>query len=348
MSSLDSVWLKKIRFLYQLLMISLSLNAGLILAMSYKGVKKTVRKNRTTKKINVKRASKVAVIEACFELSNEELVDLLGSKEHIEDGLCYRDIALSCLINFHDFAFDRVFLTSPFEKKELVICKAATHEVVKMDVILGLDDQSFSSIQSFAKKERFAVTLRGLFYLMQDEKNRHDYDKISTLLYIQEPFCILYSSIKELYPKLQKQLLLKLILSASYELFEEFSNKVVDVGHSDGQICLTYLKKYLFHQSKIACHLLMKIDQDYCVHQLDQREMLQFIALLDKPNLEVVIALKRILCSLRTNEIHEAAAKKLYEFAGQTFLKPYNHKQALKKFLPTFYSSNLGVNKKNS
>jgi hypothetical protein len=338
MSQLESVWLKKIKILYQVLLVSLSLNVGLILAFTYKGVKNGVKKLHASESVTVNQPSKLAVIQSFFELSFDELVAQLSSKEHIEDGFTYRDIALSCLIHYHDFAIDRVYLSNSVEKRDLILCKESLSETVKVPLLLGLTNDVFQSIINFIKTERYPVTLKGLVFLLKDIKNRAKFSEIARLIYIQEPFCALYATLKNLEVKLKKDELLQLIVSGPFELFEGFSEGVYSAKSNTLELCRKYLLSYLEKNSICAARLLLKLDADYCVHQLDQEQIIKFIHLCNEPNLEVVLILKRILCSMRATHVHEAAARKLYAFCGIKFKEPYEHKEALKYFLPNFYS----------
>ena len=348
MSQQADLWLRKIKILYQLLVLSLAINIGLILSISYKGVRKT--KNLLQKKaaVTITRSSKLAVIQNCFALSYEELIAQLSSKKHIEDGFCYRDIALSCLIHFHDFAIDKVYLPESVEKRELILCKDGTHEMVKIPLLVGLDDQMFDSVLVFAKTNRYPLTIKGLLDRLQEANTLKVREEISRLIYIQEPFCALFASLRKIEPSIRKELVLQLILSGNREIFDEFCGALYTPNTPILEICQCFLKKYMVNGSQQAAMLLLKIDSDYCVHQLDQGEIMQFIALCKEPRFEVILVLKRILCSMRSSHVHEAVARKLYGFCDKEFKEPYDHKEALRVFLPTFYSKHFSVKIKST
>lgn len=87
----------------------------------------------------------------------------------MEDGFSERDIALGCLVAFHNFDVSRALLghDQPAQQRSLIYGRLKSGEPAAIDVYTGLTEQQYQAIKDFATTERWPLTSKGLFWQLK-------------------------------------------------------------------------------------------------------------------------------------------------------------------------------------
>ena len=89
-------------------------------------------------------------------LPYQELLLRLENRDHIEEGLSKRDLALACLVAFHHFNLDKALGGLPLQKRTLPFTNNEGQETIDIPVFPGLTDDQFHAILHYAKTGKMA------------------------------------------------------------------------------------------------------------------------------------------------------------------------------------------------
>src|SRR5579871_1376130 len=164
----DNPWSRRNKWLTQALIISGTLNIGLIATFAYF----VMKDKQETLAIELKPALKEIstpesnshLLRSYSLLPYQELLLRLESKELIEEGLTKRDLSLACLVAFHHFNLDKALGGLPLQKRSIPFTNSEGQETLDISVFPGLADYQFQAILQYAKTEKWPLTSQGLFY----------------------------------------------------------------------------------------------------------------------------------------------------------------------------------------
>lgn len=107
------------------------------------------------------------VMRGLKDLSFDQLVARLQQTQLVESGLTQRDLALAALVAFHHFDLKRALTVQPQQQRGFVCGQSSRGKPIQVVVYPGLTDKQFQEIVHFAQTERWPITSRGLFILLQ-------------------------------------------------------------------------------------------------------------------------------------------------------------------------------------
>ena len=331
MEAFENPWMKKIRLLTKILLISVALNIGFGTALLYK----TAGNKPNGKKLKalVLEESNGEVLSSYFKNTFERLVKELKEKTLLQDGYTKRDFALACLVNYHYFNIDRAISGKLLQRRKLTFIHQEGGEGFQIEVFPNLDDLDFAMIEKFIKEEKWPLSAEGLFI---DLKKGGNDPSLESAFFATPEFYALHTALKRLDDNLSKEKVLKLILEGSWEQVQSWTLKLKGGGDFLSGI-RTLFQDYIREGSDTAASLWISLDNEYLQRKLTDLELHELMQLVRENVISTNIFLKQILCSVRSDEVRREAALKLYEFAKISPPDPYDHEEALKTFLPSMF-----------
>ncbi len=334
MEAFENPWMKKIRFLTKLLLVSVAFNIGLLTTVLYMRSERRPLEEKRGKKIVLEK-SNGEVLAGYFKNNFNDLVRELKDKTILQDGYMKRDLALACLVNYHYLNLEKAISGKPLQRRKLTFVHHDGGENFQIEVFPNLDDLDFSLVEKFIKEEKFPFSIEGLFIDLKKQGREKD-AALEKTFYATFEFTMLHTAMKRLNETITKEKVLDCLLEASFEEFREWVNQTkLGIPFLDAMrnFFLGCLKK----GSSEAASLWVALDNDYIQRKFTDLELHALIPLMKENSLPANIFLKQILCSVRSDEVRKESALKLYEFEKISPPNPYDHEEALKRFLPMMF-----------
>lgn len=270
------------------------------------------------------------VILAFKDLSFDQLVGRLQQTQQIENGFTQRDLALAALVSFHHFDLQRALagLSQPTQQRGFISTLPKEGKAVKWVAYPGLTNEQFAAIVHFAQTERWPLTSRGLFSLLQKEDNN-----LADAFFLTREFLAVEMLFHRAQAAISKQELLSVIREGGWKLLSEFVQQqrtAHDLSEARRQ---RFLLDYVKQGSSMAAYLLLKSDGDFAAKKLDDADAVAVLNLLPKKTAESEKFALELLTSPRSNAVWKRSAARLYEYAGEE-VPVWNHQESLKHFAP--------------
>lgn len=334
-SSLDSHWMQKARTLTQALLISGTLNIGLICSFIYvllqdkeAVVSSDVSQGPSTKKTFTNEQVLLAYSRASFH----ELLLKLENQEAAEEGFNKRDLALSCLFAFYSFDVERALGGIALQKRVV-----SFHEEGKGQIDLlaftGLSEEHFAALLHFAKTERWPFTPKGLFLQMQTSAPPLD-------PFLIEAFCLTpeFHAVELLFqkhvPTLQRSFLLSLVKEGSWERLKKYADLLRSSQCYDIEAVREFLVNFsLEGHSRLASFLLLEKEKEFVLKKFTDAQLLSFFDLNKDHKDRVERFAKEVLISPRSDLVRQKAASVLYAGVQELMPQPFDYQAALSRFM---------------
>jgi LysM repeat protein len=251
--------------------------------------------------------SNPSVLSSFAKLSFRELVALLTNRELVEEGYAKRDLALSALVAFHHFNLEKALGASVQQKRDIFL------EHGSVDLYPGLSNEQFDAMIRFAYQEKWPLTSQGLFSLLQ--KNVKDETLASAFLITPESYALQLLFQKTQSPQ-DPSTLLRLSLEGNWELLDSFAKEQQQLLDFSIEKRRRLLLSYLAHKSSTAAELLLKTDFSFVEKRLDDRGILDVLALLNHRTKEAEEFCQALANSSRSDAIRKASLTALSNFTG--------------------------------
>jgi len=339
MEPFENPWIKKIRGLTHLLILSIGTNVGLGTALLYHQLGK-MKENREdfshkVKEVVLKDSSGDA-LRRYFDCTESALIAELENKELVQDGLTKRDLALACLVNFHYFDIGRALSGITLQRRELSFVHHGGGEKFDLQVFPGLDESHYQMIVAFAKREEWPLTAEGLFGELLNGKTKDSPSLKKAFIATPEYFSV-FTAFKRFGEEISKERIFKLILEGSWQTLENIRKKQIVEPAISLESLRELLRVYLSSGSKEAASLWIKIEPEYILRHSSDECLLSLIESIGENTLSTNLFLKKTLSSVRCDKIREASGKKLYEFKDGKRPEVYKHEEAMRLFLPSLF-----------
>lgn len=221
----DNPWIKRTRYLTQILIISGTLNIGLVATFAYF----VLKEKQENLAIELQPAKNLAAKETNFQLIRsysllpyQELLLRLENRDLIEEGLTKRDLSLACLVAFHHFNIDKALGGIPLQKRTLLFTNQEGQETIDLPVFPGLADYQFQAILQYAKTEKWPLTSQGLFYELKRSPTPRDPTLLDTFYLTPE-----YHAVSTLFSKsglnLSREQIVELICEGEWTSISSFT-----------------------------------------------------------------------------------------------------------------------------
>ncbi len=334
----ENPWVRRARYLTQLLILSGTLNIGLSATFVYF----VLREKQEPVTLEMKPAEKLEVVldesndkilNSYASLSFQDLLLRLENKELVEEGYKKRDLALACLVAFHHFNLDRALGGLPLQQRQILFRDASGEEAIQLTSFPGLADYQYQAILNYAKMEKWPLTSQGLFFAMKRKEERRDGSLIEAFSLTPE-----FHSVSILFSRtgipLSKELLTALLIEGEWELLHQFTEEQRSAQELSIERRRAFLLNYFQGGSKIAAQVLFQIDFEFVQKRFSDDQILQLLQLLDNKTPSLALFAKELLLSPRSDAVQKGAAIKLYALANIPPPDPYDHSLAVERFAP--------------
>ncbi|EKE07851.1 MAG: hypothetical protein ACD_17C00499G0002 [uncultured bacterium] len=314
---------KKFKTLSLALIFSVALNIGLVAYFLVQDAPIAVQRGQ-------KRGSPVettngGTLAMMASLSFRELVSFLTNRSLVEDGYSKRDLAVAALTAYRHFNLEKALCGKPEQAREFHVSKG---EIV--EIYPNLTEDQFEAIIRFAYQEKWPLTARGLFLRLQ---NREEREESLEQAFFHTPE---FYAVKQLFQKpgvcQEPHVLLNFIGEGSWELLESVTQEASQGFDCSDERRRALLLNYVALHSPTAAKLLLEMDFDFALKKLDDRGILQLLALLKQQTDLTMRFCVELLKSPRSSLIWDAAAMTLYSYVGEIPIQPIDHKTVLAKF----------------
>ncbi len=316
---------KKFKILSLGLIFSIALNVGLIGALVYFMAEKTppIASAIWAGKKEVV-VTNLQTFRSMSKLSFRELVSFLTNRDLVEEGYTKRDLAIAALVAYHHFNLEKALSSPPAQVRTLVLSKEES-----IHVFPGLTEEQFEAIIRFAYQEKWPLTSKGLFVLLQAQMPPRD-ESLEQAFSLTPEFYALQLLFQKTNAPQEHETLLNLAVSGDWELLEEQSK----ASEFSEEMRCSFLLKYLPFHSKEAAHLLLKTHFTFALKRLEDQQIFELLALLNKQSEEGTRFCIELLRSPRSDAIWQAAALTLYSYAGEMPALPIDPQVVLARFSP--------------
>lgn len=341
-SSFENPWIRKFRVLSQIVIVSVTLNVGLILSLIYvaseKKIARGVKETATPESpVIISTATNAQVVKNFFQYSFQDLLSELFNDDLIEYGYRRRDLALACMVQFHYFDVEKALGKSELQKRETEFIHSEGGEVFKLTLFPALNDAHFVNIIAFAEREEWPLVPEGLFYELKKNKDSGWAGSLQEAFFATREFYTIHTLFARWLKDVDQEEVLGIVLDGDWECIEEFTHNV----HSALDLSIDSLRQFLTSyvgRSSKAAHFWLRHDAEYVLKKVDDRTLYAIINQLEMPDLQATLFLKQVVCSVRSDAARVAAGKKLYTFAGESAPEPYDHEVCMKRFLPSLFT----------
>jgi hypothetical protein len=321
---LEQNWIKKFRILSLSLAISGSLNIGLVATL----IAFSMQENGSFRFGQVQetaspKLSNTSELSSMSKLTFRELITLLTNRDLVEEGYTKRDLALSAVVSFYHFNLEKALGGTIEQKREI------TFGDETISLYPGLTDEAFDAVIRFAYQEKWPLTSKGLFSLLQKSVKDESLEQAFML-------CPEFYAIQILFQKTdmpqEPSTLLHLALEGNWDLLEQFAKEQKQLLDLSVEKRRRLLLSYLAHKSKIAAELLLKTDFAFSQKRLDDRGILDMLVLLDEKSIEAESFCRALAASPRSDAVRKLSQEKIALFTGvKTDFAP---REVLREVLP--------------
>lgn len=331
---------RKAGVLIQLLIFSFTLNIGLIVTLCYQALSREPRvvyneqqQPAICTKLSI---SSAEVVKELMDGSYQDVLEALEDRTHVQDGFRRRDLALACLVEYHFFDIARALSGGVLSKRILSFVHQEGGEIFYLPVFVGLEDVHFQLVKGFVDMYEWPLSPEGLFYELKERRERAPNSLINAF-FATSHFSSIYTFFRRYDTDLAKEKLLLMLLEGPWEEIENFYKTWQGQPEITTEHIRTFLMEFIKSGSKYAASIWIGIDGEYLIRNLDDTDLFCVIDTVEGNLLEEKLFLKKLICSIRSDQIRRAAALKLFALEGEGPPEPYDHELVLKRFMPSMF-----------
>lgn len=335
-SAQENIWVRRVRTLTQILILSGTLNIGFIATFAYF----VLRENdpvelelKPVEKLSQEVSSNEKILRAYSVLPFQELLLRLESKELVEEGYMKRDLALGCLVAFHHFNLERALGGLLLQQRKVSFENEEGEETMSLIIFPGLADYQFQAIIHYAKTEKWPLSSQGLFFALKRQEERRDSSLLEAFSLTPE-FHAVFTLFSRSGIQISKEILIALLTEGEWESLERFFLEQRQAQNLTPERRRDFLLAYIEADSKVALHLLFRIDKEFVAKRFSDEQIISLLEMLDDKIVGLEAFAKELLLSPRSDAVHHKSALKLYSMKGESVPEPYDHKKTLRRFIP--------------
>ncbi len=273
---------------------------------------------------------------ALHSLSFNQLVSQLESNKIIGNAYREKDIALACLIDFHDFDLQRALLPQnlPLDK-HLIRWTPNSDQLVFLSLYPNLKQSDFQHIIQFAKTERWPLTAKGLFLQLQKQladKQNDDPTLIEAFAMTSE-FWTMELLLNRGDTALNQLEIAQLIAQGNWQILSKFIEQQRENHDLSDERRREVLFEYVKVGSQAAAQLLVVLEKEYILTKADDGQIISILELLSQNNAANELFAKELLMSPRSKPVWQNAASLLYQFAGEKKPEIWNYQNIVTRFI---------------
>lgn len=333
--SVEPTWSHRTRRLTQALIISAALNIGLIATFAYFIMQEKEDVTNFELQPILQKSETVINHEGLLRTystsSFQDLLGVLGDKEHVEQGFTKRDFALACMVAFHHFNLEKALSGPKVSERHVLFTSQEGFEKIDLALFPGLTDYQYQAIVHYAKTEKWPLTSQGLFFEIQ-RSSAPDSSLLETF-YLSPEFHAVSTLFAKTDLNLEKQIIVDLIAEGNWKLLDDFTRQQRAAQDLTQARRRTLLLEFLQCHSKVAAKVIIETDMEFALKRLDDAQVLLVLDTLSDKSPYLENFSKGLLASPRSDGIWKRAASTLYASQGETLPEPYDHTAALKRFV---------------
>ena len=315
-------WIRKFRILTISLIFSGALNIALIAACFLMQAGQDVSWISPKEAGSKEEMANLRLLSVYSKKSFRELASLLTNIDVVEEGYRKRDLALSALVAFHSFHLDKA-LGGAFIQRRVIHCDDQTIEFYP-----GLSDEQFQALIRYAYLEKWPLTAKGLFAMLQKQRD----EALEQSFAVTSEFYALQALFQKSSCEVSSNDLIDLVSEGNWQMLEGFVREQTQMLDLSDDRRRRLLLSYLAQQSHAAAKLLLRTDFQFALKRLDDRGILDLLSR-DAGDLLPSFCLE-LLKSPRSDSVWAKSAELLYRFAGEEIPQPFDAKVALARFAP--------------
>lgn len=299
---METNWQGRAKWLAQILIISVTVNAGLVATLCYFAVRDRqtfMAYDLTPLDYRPARASlsqtNEEVLSALSVSSYEDLIRLLGDDTLIEEGYAMRDLALTTLCAFHHFDLERAAPLIDVPVKQAIFTNG-DEEKITLAFYPNLTNQHFDAIQAFARYEKYPLTTEGIFLRLVAAPNTKDLQKAFMRTF---EFQALQSLFRHAGDPLTDEQLMAFLIENDWPTIQKSANHLRRYPHFTLETKRDILTLFLRDQSISAAEMLASQDIDYAIKRLSNGDLHQLLSLLPGEHPSHTVIMTAIEQSLR-------------------------------------------------
>ncbi len=333
--SLEQHWMQRARFLTQTLILSGTLNIGLLSSIIYFNLRDKMTAISYEVPSSIKpEFTNEQVLRAYSRASFQDLLLRLESKDLIEEGYSKRDLALACLTAFHHFNIEKALGGILLQKRLVAFRNAEGNEMVELVSFVGLKDEHFEALLQFARTEKWPLTPKGVFFEISRMKMPCD-PSLLEAFYCTAEFHNLYALMQKNIPEISRSRVIDLLKEGTWDLVKRFSDSLRVYQSYNVETFREFLVSCaLDKHSKIAMDFLSQYEMEYMLKKFDDTQLMICLDLQAGEKEKMEPLARQLLVSQRSDNLRKKAALVLYALAGEEAPLVYDYTQALHRFGP--------------
>ena len=301
------------QFLKNALILSLALNAGLGITLAVRG---RLGKKSISSLARSKQMSNESVIHLYRSLAMHDLILELKQRESVEEGITCGDIALGCLVAFHDFDVKRALGRGTLEERTLIY-----HEngrITTLTVFPFLTAEQKRALFRFATSERWPLTPRGLFAAL---KSGHE-EGLKEAFFQTETF----RKLEALLPTASADLLLSALLEGEWAQVQQLRFAIERMGAGPALFQIAH--------GGYSVELFLSAAFEHGLKRLDDAQVIALLKEIRLPSRSSALFAKGLLLSPRSDEVHYLSASLLSKIYQKPLEEPFDRYRAVELFCP--------------
>lgn len=326
---------RRIRWLIQWLVLSVSLNIGLLLALAMQHLPfSKLSLSLPSSGQEWTRSHLGSLLHSWKRATYKDLIGHLRNAQSVEHGFTIRDCAISYLRQHYGFEVARALEGEP---QELRVGRLGEEEIT---LIAGLSERDFQLILQLAENEPFPVTASGALMWLHREKetlSSKEQESLRQLITLSETWKQFYKRLQKAHLFLPIEELFNLVREIGWNSLEKISKEPEQVGQEREKFLL-WLAEGAASGSIQAADWLMKHDAAWALRKLDERAIKVCIQKSHAPPQILRHFLQEVLSSPRSDRVRLIAAQRLYELEGTSV----SQNLTMAKALPQLQSNSPG------
>jgi hypothetical protein len=327
--------------LTQLLVISVTLNVGFLLAFILKELNspQVAASKPLSLQIPISFQESSQILKDYFSFSFYGLVDELRETDPVEHGFKKQDFALACLVDFYYFDVERALPGMQVQRRKMLFVHPEGRERVELSLFPGLTPGDFEAIIRFIKSEKWPLTPEGLFTELMGDGPKEDalYDAFARA----DPFRLLFNLFERSGYAITQKELIQILCQGEWSFVERFYRSQMRLLDLSPIVFEGIVNHYLSIGSSKMAAKIIEWKRDDIIKRMDDAELVRFINLLKESVESVKEFLKKMLISVRSDEVRKAAGIKLYALFDKQVPHPFDYLAALRAFTPERVSSEV-------
>lgn len=334
-NSIASPWERKVRFLTQVLILSVALNVGLVATFFYFVLQKketpVVFELSPVEKTTESLATNQELLSSYSTLSFAELISLLEDGSFVEEGYRKRDLALASLVAFHFFNLEKALSSTPSQQRQLSFLNQQGQEKVNITVFPGLSDDQFQALIQYVKTEKWTLTAQGIFFELK--QGQQDSALLETF-YLTSEFRVVEALFTRSGLVFPKEFLVLLLTQGDWDMVKELTEEQKQAQDLSPYKLKNFLLSYVKKRSLLAAKILLEWDREFVAKKLEDFDLILFLDLFPQTSPSLSLIIKDLLCSPRSDVIWRKCAEKLYTFHQLPIPETYNYDLVFQTFFP--------------